>query len=86
MQEVPLSRKGKLDTFAIVQQAPAGFAIPHMMAYVILPEGVRVYTLITGCEPRDDALKIGQEMEMVLDTIRQDEQGNDIVAWKFRPV
>lgn len=86
MSPVRLSQRGKLDTFAIVQQAPAGFTPPHMMAYVTLPEKVRIFTLLSGVEPRWDALEIGQEMELVMETIRKDKDGNEIVGWKFKPV
>jgi hypothetical protein len=44
-----------------------------------------VFTLITGCEARDDALEIGQEMELIIDKIKKDRQGNNLVGWKFRP-
>ena len=85
MKGIPLSRRGKLDTFAVVQQAPAGFTAPYTMAYVKLPEGVKIFTQIADCEPKNSALKIGQEMEMFIDKIREDEQGNEVIAWKFRP-
>ncbi len=48
--------------------------------------GPRLFTLITGIEPKEDALAIGQELEMIIDRIREDEQGNTIVAWKLGPV
>lgn len=53
---------------------------------MILPEGTRIFTMITGTEIRDDALKRGQEMELVIDKLREDAQGNEIIGWKFRPV
>ncbi|MDO8567287.1 MAG: OB-fold domain-containing protein [Dehalococcoidales bacterium] len=86
MKETPLSRRGKLDTFAIVAQAPSGFKTPHMMAKINLPEGVKVFSLLTGVEPSDDALTIGQEVEMVIDIVKQNAQGEDVIGWKFRPV
>ena len=33
-----------------------------------------------------DKLKIGMEMELVFDVWNQDEAGNDIVSFAFRPV
>ncbi|MFC1917141.1 Zn-ribbon domain-containing OB-fold protein [Chloroflexota bacterium] len=86
MTEIPLSRRGKIETFAIVQRAPSGFEAPYIMAYVNLPEGVRIFSLISGCEPKDDSLKIGQEVELTIDRIREDENGNEIIGWKFQPV
>ena len=86
VEEIPLSNRGKLDTFTLIHVAPAGFEAPYLQAYVDLPEGVRLYTMVTGVEPTDDALKEGQEMELVITKIREDEKGNDLIGYKFRPV
>ena len=86
MERVPLSRRAKLDTFAVLRQAPSGFVAPYVVGYVILPEKTRIFSILTGVEPRDDALKIGQEMELVIEKIREDEKGNEIIAWKFAPI
>lgn len=86
MREVPLSRKGKIDSFTVARQGTPGFLAPYIQAYVLLPEKVKIFTLIEGPEPEDDALTIGQEVELVLAKIREDEYGNGIIGWKFRPV
>ncbi len=86
MKEVPLSRRGKLDTYAVLRRAPTGFTAPYIVGYVILPEGTRIFTNFTGVEPEDNVFKLGQEMELVIDKIREDEKGNEIIAWKFKPV
>jgi uncharacterized OB-fold protein len=31
-------------------------------------------------------LKIGMEVEMVVDKLFEDEQGNEVMGWKFRPL
>jgi uncharacterized OB-fold protein len=56
------------------------------MGYIDLPEGVRLLSLLTGCEPSRDALKAGQEMELVFEPIRTDKEGNQVLAFKFKPV
>lgn len=84
MREVPLSRKGKIDSFTVARQGTPGFAAPYIQAYVLLPEKVKIFTLIEGPEAVDDALTIGQEVELVLVKIREDEHGNEIIGWKFR--
>jgi len=88
MEEVALSRRAELVSFSVLYQAPAGFdfSIPYIQATVRLPEGPTLFTMVSGVEARADALKIGQEMEMIVDKLREDEQGNDVVSWKFRPV
>ena len=86
MEDTALSTRGKIDTFAVVHVAPLGFKAPYIQAFVHLPEGPRVFALITGVEPGEDALKDGQEVEMVVEKITEDENGNDLIGYKFRPV
>jgi uncharacterized OB-fold protein len=86
MREVHIGRKGKLDTFTISMQGPPGFATPYIQAFVTLEEGIRVFTIIEGCEPEPDAMELGQELELVIGKIKTDEHGNDVIGWKFRPV
>lgn len=85
MTELPLSTKGLVNTFTISRVAPMGFKAPYIQAYVDLPEGPRIFSLITGCEPSEEAIQIGSEVELVLETICQDEDGNHLIGYKFRP-
>jgi uncharacterized OB-fold protein len=86
LEETALSTKGKIDTFTVVYVAPVGFKTPYIQAFVDLPEGPRIFSLITGCEPSENALKTGTEVELVIDKITEDEKGNDLIGYKFRPV
>jgi len=86
MQETALSTRGKIDTFTVVHVAPMGFKAPYIQAFIDLPEGVRIFSLITGCDPSENALKTGAEVELVIDKITEDEKGNDLIGYKFRPV
>ena len=86
MEETALSTRGKIDTFTVVHVAPKGFKAPYIQAFVDLPEGPRIFSLITGCEPSENALKTGTEVELVIDKITEDEKGNDLIGYKFRPV
>ena len=86
MEETVLSTRGNIDTFAVLHVAPLGFTAPYIQAYVDLPEGLRIFSLITGCEPSEHALKEGMEVELVIEKITEDEKGNDLIGYKFRPV
>jgi len=86
MEEIPLSSRGKLYTYCITQRAPEGFEAPYVMGYIDLPEKVRVFSLITGCAPSEGSLKLGMDMELVIERIRKDEAGNDLIGYKFKPV
>jgi hypothetical protein len=50
---------------------------------VDLPEGPRVQSILVG-ERGDFA--IGMELELDLETLSQDKDGNDVVIYRFRPV
>lgn len=86
MEEMKLGPYGALETFAVMQVGPPDFPPPYIMGYVRTKEGARIYTLITGCEARDDALDIGEEMELVIEKIREDGEGNNLIGWKFKPI
>jgi scaffold protein (connect acetoacetyl-CoA thiolase and HMG-CoA synthase) len=86
MEDTPLSTRGRIDTYSVVQVAPMGFKAPYIQAFVDLPEGPRVFCIITGCEPTIDAIAEGQEVELVIEKIREDEKGNELIGYKFRPI
>jgi len=86
MTEVHLSGSGKLDTFSIVNAALPGFKAPSIQAYIKLVEGPRIWSLIMGVEPNGKALKIGMDVELVVEKVREDAQGNEMISYQFRPV
>lgn len=85
LTEVPLSREGKLVSYSVSRDPLRGFPIPYAFGYVMLPEDIMLYALFTDCEPFEEKLKIGVDMEMVLDYMMTDRYDNDIVCYKFRP-
>lgn len=85
MEEVQFGPNGFLDSFAVIHIAPPGFSAPYIQGYVKLENGPKIFTLISGCEPNDDALKLGQRMELVIEKIREDENGNNVIGWRFKP-
>jgi len=85
MEEIKLGPYATLETFAVMQVGPPDFPTPYIMGYVRMEDGARIFTLITGCEARDDALDLGEEMELVIEKISEDGQGNNLIGWKFRP-
>ncbi len=84
-EKIPLSHKGILHTFACSHMGPSGLPTPYPIGFIELPEGIKLFSLLTRCDPWDRVLKVGMEMEMVIETIRTDEDGNEIVGYKFRP-
>jgi len=80
-----LSDRGKVYTFSQVDRKSIYTIIepPYMEADVELPEGVHIYTILDKCDLK--TVNFGMEVEMYVDKVKQDEAGNDIIAFKFKP-
>ena len=85
MEEIHLSDKGELHVFSIVHQSGPGIPVPYIAAIVDLPEGVSVRCNIEGVEPDPRNLKFGMPVEMFTEKVHTDREGNEIIAFKFRP-
>jgi len=57
---------------------------PYGIGLIELPEGIRVMGMLTGCELDD--IKIGMDVELVIEKLYQNEQGDDVVTFKFKPI
>ncbi|MEX1255381.1 MAG: OB-fold domain-containing protein [Dehalococcoidia bacterium] len=57
--------------------------VPYAMALVDLAEGLRLLARVAV----DDLtqVKAGMPVELVLEPLYTDPQGNDVITWKFRP-
>lgn len=85
LEDVLLSRRGTIHTYTIVRQQLPGSAMtpPYAIVNVRLPEGVTVQSVMTDCDPAD--VRIGQEVEVVVRKIMENEAGEDVVNFLFRP-
>jgi len=90
MEEVLLSRRGKLWSFTVhYYQVPPPFKgpdpfVPFGIGVIELPEGLKVLSMLTTSDPT--ALKIGMEMELLIDRIYEDQRGTEYLTWKFTPL
>jgi uncharacterized protein len=84
-EEVALSRTGTLWVYSIVHQSFPGVPVPYVVGVVDLPEGVSVRCNIIDVEPKPDAIRFGMPLEMTTGVSQQDKQGNDVIAFYFRP-
>ena len=90
IEELP--RKGTLWTWTVQQfmpkspyrsnETPETFT-PYGVGYVELPGGVRVEGRLTENDPRK--LHIGMEMELLFDTYRVEESGDEVISFFFKP-
>lgn len=85
MEEVALSKKGKVYTYTIVHNATPGYTgpVPYAVGAVELQEGIVILSPLTQCNL--DELKIGMDVELVLEKLYDDENGNEVISYKFRP-
>lgn len=86
MEQIKLSDRGELHVFSIVHQSAPGIPVPYIAAIVDLPEGVSVRCNIEGVEPDPKNLQFGMPVEMFTEKVHTDREGNDIIAFKFRPL
>jgi uncharacterized OB-fold protein len=84
LEQVKLGSKGRLFTFTINHQGPREFSTPYASGVIDLPEGVRIYSLLTDWKTK--GLKIGAEMELIIEKMMEDLEGNEVVTYKFKPV
>ena len=89
VEESLLSRRGKLWSFTVQHYPPPPpFKaqepfVPFGIGVVELPEEIRVAGILTESDP--EKLKIGMELELLLEKAYE-EDGEEVVTWKFRPV
>ena len=85
-EDTELSTRGTIHTWTYCHVPMFGKKDADVAGYgvaqVDLPEGPRVQSILSG--GRDD-FAIGMEVEIDLETLRQDKDGNDVVIYRFRP-
>jgi uncharacterized OB-fold protein len=86
LEEVALSRRAKLCSFTSITVKLPGARLdpPYLVGIVELPEGERIRTLLTDSSPT--SLRIGDEMEVIIDIVYRDELDREVLGWKFKPV
>jgi uncharacterized OB-fold protein len=93
-EEVLLGRRGTLWTWTIQRFPPPAppfigdsdreTFVPFGVGYVELPEGIRVEARLTENDP--EKLRIGMEMELVVEKFIDDEDGDELMTFAFRPL
>jgi uncharacterized OB-fold protein len=86
LQDAALSKDGVLYTFTVIRQQPPIYKgpVPYAIGVIELPEKIRATCLLTQCD--FTTLKIGMKMELVIERLHDDDQGNEVVCYKFKPV
>ena len=84
LEEAYLTGPGRIWTFTVAGMTPPGSLIeaPYVVAQVELPERVIVTSVLSDCDV--DSVRVDMPVELVLEKVKEDEEGNDVVAFKFR--
>ena len=84
-EEISLSTKGKIWAYTIARQTVPGTPLtaPYIIGQVKLPEEVVVSSLITDCDL--EAVRIGMDVKLYFWKVREDAEGNEVIAYAFKP-
>jgi uncharacterized OB-fold protein len=84
LNSVPLSARGTLYTYTTIYQSTPEFQTPYMLAYVDLPEGVRLLAQLMETPP--DAVRIGMALELRVEPVRTSAEGRPLLGYRLYPV
>lgn len=85
LRDTLLNKIGRLHSYALSVMGPPEIQKPFVIGFIDLPEGIKLYSIIVDCEPWDQVLKIGMDMEMVIGQVKRDAHGNGIIGYMFKP-
>lgn len=87
LEEIQFGTRGMVYSCTCVMQRPPVYykgPVPYAIGFVEMPEGIRIETLFTDCNIEE--VRVGMEVEMVIELLHEDEAGNEVIAYKFRPL
>jgi uncharacterized protein len=90
IEEAQFGPRGKLWSYVVQHYPPPPPVkydqpyVPYAVGAVDLPDGLRVL----GRMSVDDVntIKIGTDVDLVIERLCGDAEGNEVITWKFRPV
>lgn len=80
---VPLSTRGKLYSVSDIYIGQPGMAVPYVIGYVDLPEGIRIFAQLEGAV---ETFRCDDEVEVVSGSIKNNRDGLPITSYKFKKV
>lgn len=85
MEEMELSRIGKLYSFATAYMPSVHFQPPYTVGMVEMPEGMRVFGPLKIQEGERERLRVGMEMEVIIEKLWEEGE-TEVIGYKFKPV
>ena len=83
IEQTHLSSRGTVYTFTVVRQAPTGVAVPYVLAYVDLDDGVRVMTQVKVSDLAE--IEIGLPVTLTERAMGRAEDGTELIGYQFAP-
>jgi benzoylsuccinyl-CoA thiolase BbsA subunit len=80
---VPLSRRGKLYSYADIYIGQPGLKTPYVIGYIDLPEDLRIFAMLEG---EVTTFKCEEEVELTIGEFRKNRDGLPIMSYKFKKV
>ena len=86
MKEITLSRRGKIWSWTKINYPGPGYTgkVPYGVVQVQLPENIVIDGVVFQSDL--DELKIGKEIELVVEKIYDNEEGDEVMGYGFRVV
>lgn len=86
LEDICLDHRGVIYACTVVHiPSPVGIKAPYAYGYVEIPNNqIRIFALFTGADPFTFAT--GQEVELVLEPVRENQNGRQVIGYKFRPI
>jgi uncharacterized OB-fold protein len=86
MQEIEIGRTAKLYSHTIAYVAPKGFIAPYFQAFVDLPEGPRIFSLVgSACRVERGVLEDGMQMRLIVEPVADTPERRDELTYKYLP-
>lgn len=87
METAAIGRTARIFSHTIAHYAPEGFVAPYYQAYLDLPEGPRVFSLISDRVPvMAGVLDDGMEMKLVIEPIANTRKMQGLCTYKYCPI
>lgn len=86
MEDITIDGQGIIYASTVVHvPSPVGIKPPYAYGYVnIATNQIRIFALFTGADPY--SFKPGQKVEIVLEPIYINPQGQQVIGYKFKPI
>ena len=84
LEATPLSGRGRLYTYTVNYMDSAFVKAPFASGLVELAEGFWIYSILK--ERQGKAFEIGMDMELVVEKLWDNKEGDEVIGYKFQPV